>query len=81
MIAYSVAVQVYNISRSIEPKYYFNRLFSSMQDISTRSGDLKRINFSLLLGQASFFYQGARMWDALPGNLKESRSVGSFKEL
>ena len=81
MIAYSVAVQVFNISRSLEPKYHYNRLFSSTQDASTRSGDLKRIDFSLSLGRASFFYQGARLWGSLPGNLKESRSVGSFKKL
>ena len=79
MIAYSTAVQVFNISRNHEPKYHYDRLFGSTIDIGTRSDHLNRVDFRLSLGRASFFHQGARLWLALPGNIKESRTLGRFK--
>ena len=81
MIAYSTAVQVFNISRNYEPKYHYERLFRPTQDIETRSLHINRVNYRLSLGRASFFHQGTRLWTALPGNLKECRTVGCFKRL
>ena len=71
MIAYSTAVQMYNIKRTEEPKYHHDRLFSGAN----------RVEFKLSLARASFFYQGARIWAALPGTMKTAPKVGNFKKL
>ena len=81
MIAYTTAVQVYNVSRNKEPKYHYNRLFTGVEDFQTRGGAEKRVDFSLSLGRGSFFYQGSRIWGILPGNVKDSRNVAIFKKL
>ena len=81
MVAYTTAVQVYNISRNQEPRYHYDRLFTGIQDFQTRGGDQKRVEFSLSLGRASFFYQGARMWGSLPGIVKNAGNVGIFKKM
>ena len=81
MVAYTTAVQVYNISRNHEPRYHYDRLFTGIQDFQTRGGDQKRVKFSLSLGRASFFYQGARIWGSLPGIVKNARNVGIFKRM
>ena len=70
MIAYSTAVQMYNIKRTEEPKYHHDRLFSGAN----------RVEFKLSLARASFFYQGARIWAALPGTMKTAPKVGNFKK-
>lgn len=81
MIAYTTAVQVYNVSRNKEPKYHYNRLFTGVEDFQTRGGAEKRVDFSLSLGRGSFFYQGSQIWGTLPGNVKDSRNVAIFKKL
>ena len=83
MVAHSTAVQVYNIRRTQEPKYHYQRLFTGQEDTGgTRGGGdgERRVEFKLSLGRASFFYQGARIWGALPGFLKTATNVGYFKK-
>ena len=81
MVAYTTAVQVYNISRQHEPRYHYNRLFTGVEDPHTRGGAQKHVDFSLSLGRASFFYQGARLWGCLPGNIKNAGNVENFKKM
>ena len=69
MVAYSTAVQMYNIQRTQEPKYHHDRLFS-----------VERVEFRLSLARANFFSQGARIWAALPGTMKTAPKVGNFKK-
>ena len=75
MVAYTTTVQVYNISRHQETRYH------GIQDFQTRGGAQKRVEFSLSLCEASFFYQGARMWGSLPGIVKNAGNVGIFKKM
>ena len=79
LVAYSTAVQMFNISRSQEPSYHFERLFRR-PDMPNRWGAEKRVDFKLSLGRASFFYQGTRMWAALPGFVKDASNVRFFKK-
>ena len=81
MVAYTTAVQVYNISRKQEPRYHYDRLFTGIEDFQTRAGAQKHVDFSLSLGRASFFYQGARMWGSLPGNVINAGNVAIFKKM
>ena len=81
MVAYTTAVQVYNISRQQEPRYHYDRLFTGVEDALTRGGAQKHVDFSLSLGRASFFYQGARIWGSLPGNVKDAGNVTTFKKM
>ena len=80
MVAYSTAVQMYNISRTHEPRYHFQRLFTEDQGFPIRGGAERRVDFDLSLARSSFFYQGARLWGALPGSIKNAHNVGHFKK-
>ena len=82
MVAYQTAVQVYNISRNMEPRYHYDRLFGpvdSGSSIQTRQGNQKRVNFNLSLARGSFFYQGSRIWAALPWNIRSVQNTKIFK--
>ena len=81
LVAYTTAVQVYNIYRNQEPRYHYNRLFLSSQDITTRGSIVNRIDFSLSLCKSSFFHQGSRLWGSLPGHVRDARNIGTFKTL
>ena len=81
MVAYSTAVQLFNIYRNQEPKYHYNRLFVTSHDITTRGNIVNRVEFSLSLCKASFFYQGSRLRISLPGHVRESRNIEVFKRL
>ena len=80
MVAYSTAVQMFNISRTKEPKYHYDRLFDGQDDFLTRGGAGKRVEMKLSLGRSSFFYQGSRIWAALPGYLKSATNANYFKK-
>ena len=71
MIAHKSAIQVYNISKNQAPKYHFDRLFPSNNS---------RVEFSRTIGRGTFFYQGSRLWSALPLNIKMARNTLTFKK-
>ena len=81
LVAYSTAVQLFNIYKNQEPKYHYHRLFVTPQDITTRGSIINRVEFSLSLCKASFFHQGSRLWVSLPGYVRESRNIEVFKKL
>ena len=43
MVAYSTSVQMYNISRTYEPSYHYERLFTGKRDSLTRGGADRRV--------------------------------------
>ena len=56
-------------------------IFTGIEDFQTRAGAQKQVDFSLSLGRASFFYQGARMWGSLPGNVINAGNAAIFKKM
>ena len=82
MVAQSTAVQVYNVNRSQEPRYHHARLFGRNQPTlyETRTARDPRLEVNLSLGRGGFFYQGSRIWTALPQHIKDARNVETFKK-
>ena len=81
--AYLTLAQVFKIRETKQPEYHFRRLFGENASIlNMRSSDFpqSRINFNLSLSRGSFFYQGSRLWTALPGNIKMLTKLESFKK-
>ena len=85
MIAHKTVVQVYNVHQNQAPKYHYDRLFTrgAILDLDeTRINNLNtRVEFSKTAGRGSFFYQGSRLWSALPLGIKMSSNPGTFKNL
>ena len=83
--AYHTANQVYQVYQSRRPVYHHARLFQNnllVQDhVTVRSQNnlQSRINFNLSTCRSSFFYQGAKLWSALPMDVKTSRNSDQFK--
>ena len=74
--AYHTLVQVYKVKTSKEPEYHYERLFGSQPSDSSQT----RVYFKLCLGRGSFFYQGYKLWAALPGSIKCISNTISFKK-
>ena len=85
LVAYHSANQIYNIQKHQVPKYHYNRLFGTAEqagDIGTRSrvNMESRVDFRTSLARGSFFYQGSRVWNALPASMKTAANSQSFKK-
>ena len=85
LVAYHSANQVYNIQKHQVPKYHYNRLFGTTEqagDIGTRSraNMESRVDFRTSLARGSFFYQGSRVWNAIPASIKTAANTQSFKK-
>ena len=82
--AYHIAAQVFKIYLSKKPDYHHSRLFNNPQlnqdQVIVRSQNnlQTRVNFNLSTCRGSFFYQGAKLWSALPMNVKNSRNAEQF---
>ena len=85
--AYHTAVHVYKIFQAEKPAYHFERFFGQnnqeMNPPQLRSGQnvRSRIEFRLATCRGSFFYQGARIWGSLPGNITQVKKIDQFKRL
>ena len=82
LVAYHSANQIYDIHKHQVPKYHYNRLFGAAGDMGTRSrvNMESRVDFRTSLARGSFFYQGSRVWNALPVSMKTARTSESFKK-
>ena len=82
--AFHIAAQVFKIYKSKKPDYHHSRLFnnpqSTLDHVTVRSQNnlQTRINFNLSTCRGSFFYQGAKMWLALPMSVKNSGNAEQF---
>ena len=72
--AYHTLLQVNKIRMSKKPKYHFDRLFGSSDFPQAR------VDFKLCLCRGSFFYQGSKLWSALPTSMKNLSDPESFKK-
>ena len=81
--AYLTLLQVFKTREAKLPEYHYRRLFEENETtVNVRSSDFpqSRVDFRLALSRGSFFYQGCRLWSALPGNLKLLTNPDSFKK-
>ena len=82
--AFHIAAQVFKIYKSKKPDYHHSRLFnnpqSTLDHVTVRSQNnlQTRINFNLSTCRGSFFYQGAKLWSALPMSVKNSENAEQF---
>ena len=83
--AYHTALQLFKTYRSKKPLYHFNRFFQiahgDLCNTRVRSGDTagRRVDFKLSTCRASFFYQGSKLWAAIPPEIKEIGTESQFK--
>ena len=77
-----LAIEIYKIKMSISPKI-MNEIFrfSKSSVYSLRSGiQLKKPSINTVqLGRESKVYLEAKIWELIPGNIKSSESVDTFK--
>ena len=82
--AFHIAAQVFKIYQSKKPDYHYSRLFNNPQStqdhirVRSQNNLQSRVNFNLSTCRGSFFYQGAKMWSALPMSVKNSGNVQQF---
>ena len=83
-VAYSMISQVWKIRKSEQPWYHYDRLFrrNLNPDVNTRSvaSEEPRVNFRLSTGQGSFFYHASNLWNNLPAEIRDSRTMQRFKK-
>ena len=77
--AYHIAAQVFKIYRSKKPEYHYARLFNNLQS-SQNHVTVRSPNNLQTTCRGSFFYQGAKMWSALPMSIKNSGNVEQFSK-
>ena len=79
--AYHIAAQIY---QSKKPEYHYARLFNNLQStqnhatVRSQNNLQTRVDFNLSTCRGLLFYQGAKMWSALPMSIKNSCNVEQF---
>ena len=83
LASYLILVQVFKIKTAKEPSYHFDRLFdrdSIDNNTDARlSRNMRRVDFDLSLARGSFFYQGNRLWQALPEWIRNENNEAAFR--
>ena len=83
-VAYSMISQVWKIRKSEQPRYHYDRLFRRIlnPDVNTRSvaSEEPRVNFRLSTGRGSFFYHASNLWNNLPADIRDSRTMPRLKK-
>ena len=81
-------LQVYKCRTTGEPSFMFKRLFPNTVQQEGNLGPLRSlthenitVNFNLSLSRGSFFYRAARLYNALPPDIKRCPTVPTFKKL
>ena len=75
LASYLTLTEVFKICRSELPAYHYKKLFG----MDCTNNKANRIDFDLSLGRGSFFYQGSRLWNAIPSYMKVLENELSFK--
>ena len=78
LAAYTTLNEVHGIKNTCLPAYHHERLFEEDLQVNRR-GQEKRVEFKLSLARGSFFYQGSKLWSAIPQEMKSEQSLQSFK--
>ena len=85
--AYHTALQLFKTYRAGKPLYHYNRLFknnhvgSNPRLVRSMATYGSRVDFKLSTCRSSFFYQGAKLWAALPAEIKSSSTEYRFRVL
>ena len=77
----SIAIECFKSQNGLSPKFIQNLFETSYHGYSTRGGIkyFQPIVNSDTHGINSFTYQGAKIWNCLPCEIKESKSLDDFK--
>ena len=83
-ITYFTAVMTYKALNNLAPSYLCNlfRPLIDMHDLNTRStsdGNLYIPTFRTVMGQRSFAYRAAKIWNVIPPFIRKCETVLSFK--
>jgi hypothetical protein len=79
----SIAIEAYKIIYMLGPSYLSDLLEEKSHDHNIRSernASQPKVN-TISYGINSFRYKGAKIWNSLPNNLKNSASLDEFKKL
>ena len=83
LVAYHSALQVYKCRKTSEPKYMFDRFFltnDNREGLRSVDNGYISINYDLSLSRGSFYYRASKIFNALPGHIKQKETTLSFKK-
>ena len=87
LVGYHTLLQVYKCRTTGEPSFMFKRLFPNTVQQEGNLGPLRSlthenipVNFNLSLSRGSFFYRAAKLYNALPPDIKRCPTVLTFKK-
>ena len=75
LTAYHTLLQVYKIRKQKEPEYLHEILSRE-----NRNGNIIITNTDLYLAKTSFTLKGSELWNSLPGPIRNSEKIGTFKQ-
>ena len=81
---YSMATQLFKILTTGKPNYQYQRFFGILESCpGTQTRTLlnseSRVDFRLSQGRGTFFYLASNIWNSLPLQIRNSRTVQEFK--
>ena len=82
LTAYHSILQVYKTKVSKQPGYLYSKLFPNAVANTTTRGQTTgnvRIENNLSLARSSFFYRASKLWNSLPPDMKQQKSLALFK--
>ena len=83
LVAYHSALQVFKCQKTSQPEYMFNKLFLNNDHrvgLRSATNQLISINYNLSLSRGSFFYRAAKIFNSLPGHIKQIKTIPTFKK-
>lgn len=85
MIKFNALIYIYKMLNGLLPKYLCDNLIrtNTIHNRNTRQNneyDLRLPNYSSTLAQKNIFYNGIKLYNDLPNEIKKSQSLNSFKE-
>ena len=81
MMAFYTSCQVFNIHQNQFPTYHYRRFFGEPNPLRSGTNLESRIEFKSSQGRGSFFYNGSRLWNALPHSAKTAPNITTFKKV
>ena len=83
MIAYYTLLTVFKVIKTGKPSYLSSKLMVNRDAGVARRGleasTIATPNYILGVSRAGFIYRGAKLFNMLPGNLREISETGKFK--
>lgn len=81
-IIFNVLTIIYKMTKNLLPEYLRTILVSGneIHDYPTRqTNDLRVVSFVMSTTQRSIYYKGVRIFNSLPGDVKQARTIPEFK--